>query len=226
MLGREQAAGALCRLERSEDSEAQLKRALEIDPLFQPAIFSSADIASAEESLGFTSLAYRANPSNPWPIVDFVLGYLELRDDGRAAQWAAELSHTNPDSVQAAIASLNLNLYRSLDEEAVRFAERLLPREQGGISVPSRTLMLRDLRNGKPHAALKMYQSKYPELFSDDPRGFENYSAAIDIEPCPERRLRRHGGLRACAQEALPTCRPRVRRHTPRDRLHRGTIPD
>jgi hypothetical protein len=34
---------------------------------------------------------------------------------------------------------------------------------------------------------------------------------AIDIETCPERRLRLHGGLRI-AQEALLTCRPRVRR--------------
>ena len=30
---------------------------------------------------------------------------------------------------------------------------------------------------------------------------------AIDIETCPERRLSRHGGLRACSQEALPACR-------------------
>jgi hypothetical protein len=29
----------------------------------------------------------------------------------------------------------------------------------------------------------------------------------IDIETCPERRLSRHGGLRACSQEALPACR-------------------
>lgn len=30
---------------------------------------------------------------------------------------------------------------------------------------------------------------------------------AIDIENCPERRLSRHDGLRACSQEALPACR-------------------
>jgi hypothetical protein len=42
---------------------------------------------------------------------------------------------------------------------------------------------------------------------------------AVDIETCPERRLRRHGGLRI-AQEALPTCRSRVWGETAGHRMH------
>jgi tetratricopeptide (TPR) repeat protein len=176
-------AGALQTLGRFDEALAQTQRALDIDPRFLPALFQILQRSSAEEVLVLTSIAYKADANNPSAVLHFVLTYLRLGDDARAEQWVVELDRIAPASWQTSVARLNLSLYRSNQVEAVEYASRLLGYEGGGIgiAIPSRTLLLDDLRRGEPGAALKRYEQVYPGLLTDDPEVTGNYSAAIDL---------------------------------------------
>lgn len=174
-------ANNLRELGRPEEASAHIKRALEIDPKFMPAIFHAGQVLPVEQGLAATSQAYRANSDNPWALLELVLGYLELRDPARAELWAAEFDRIAPDSPPAYIAHLNLGIYHSRQAQALDYAKRLLPMESGTITVPSRTLLLDDLKRGDTAAALERYRHKYPYLLSDDPEISGNYSGAIDV---------------------------------------------
>lgn len=171
---------AYARMGRHEDAVKQWLKALEIDPVFTPARMSLAEFASNDIVLKYTTSAYGVKPSDAWVLLQFVLSYLELGDDIRAADWLAELDRVAADSGQAKIGHLNLALYRGEEEEAVRWAQALLPQE-GGVTVPSRTLMLYDLRHGNLQAALERYRSKYPQLLENDPDIADQVWAATEI---------------------------------------------
>jgi len=166
---------------RRDEALNQLRRALEIDPRFQPALAGLWDYGLADEVLVFTSQVYRdSQRTDPWLILNFVLNYLTLGDDIRAAQWGDELARVANESVPAKIARLNLGLYRSEETLAVETAKQLLPLE-GAVTVPSRTLLIYDLRSGALEAAMTRYQGRYPDLLGDAPEVTENYSVAIDV---------------------------------------------
>lgn len=172
--------GAYARMGRHEEAVKQFVKALEIDPVFLPARMSLTEFASNDITLTSMSSAYRVKPGEAFVLMQFVLSYLELGDVIRAAEWLAELDRVAADSLQAKIGRLNLALYRGEEEEAVRWAQALLLPE-GGVTVPSRTLMLYDLRHGNLQAALERYRSKYPQLLEIDPVIADQVSAATEI---------------------------------------------
>jgi TolB-like protein/Tfp pilus assembly protein PilF len=174
-------AGALLRKGRRQEAYAHIRRALEIDPHFMPAVFAISDTMEVDEGLGLLSAALRGNLDNPTVVMHFVLTYLRIGDDVRAGQWAAVLDQHSPDGWQRLVANLNLSLYRSQQDAAIGYASRLVQFENGMITVPSRTLLLDDLRRGEPAAAVARYQAQYPDLLTDDPQVSFNYPAAIDV---------------------------------------------
>jgi len=165
---------------RQDEALNHLRRALEIDPQFQAALSGLWDYGLVDEVLVATSRLYQSQRSDPSLTLGLVLGYLTLGDDQRAAQWADEVVRIANDSVPAMVARLNLSLYRSQEALAVKWAQWLFPRE-GGITVPSRTLLMYDLRRGDLEAALTRYKARYPELLGDDPEVTENYPVATDV---------------------------------------------
>jgi len=165
---------------RRDEALNQVRRALEIDPLFQSALAELWDYGLADEVLTSISKLYLTRRNDPWVMLDFVLGYLTLGDGQRASQWTDELVRVADGSMPAMIARLNLGLFRSQEELAVESAQQLFPKE-GGITVPSRTLLMYDLRRGDLDAAMTRYKTRYHELLGDDPVVTENYPVAIDV---------------------------------------------
>jgi TolB-like protein/Tfp pilus assembly protein PilF len=175
-------AGSLQKAGRHEEARVHLRRALEIDPQFTPAIWELWDNGSVDQLLAAMSRVYRAmgSATDPWIILEFILNYVTLGDDERAEAWAFELDRVAAGSAPTAIAHLNLGLFRSQEAVAVEWARRMLPFERG-ITMPSRTLLMYDLRRGDFQAAMARYQGRYPELLVDDPQVAALYSVAIDI---------------------------------------------
>jgi len=175
-------AGSLREMGRHEEAMVHLRRALEIDPQFMPAIWELWDNGSADQLLAAISRVYRAmgSATDPWIILEFILNYVTLGDDERAEAWAFELDRTAAGSAPTAIAHLNLGLFRLQEAVAVEWAKRLFPIERA-ITIPSRTLLIYDLRRGAFQAAMARYQGRYPELLVDDPKVAALYPVAIDV---------------------------------------------
>lgn len=174
-------ADSLNSVGRVQEAEAQIERALEIDPRFMPAVVGLAGIAAPDRAMQLYSRAYLSNPNNPWVVMEMALGYLKLLEVERAERWAEQLGRIAPDSLQAWIVGLNLGLYRGDRPEAVKYAEKVVVFEGGPITVPSRTLLLDDLQQGRHARALERYRQKYPELLRDEPQVAVSYPAAIDV---------------------------------------------
>jgi len=174
-------AGILERFGRHEEALRHVRRALEIDPTFMPAIMAISDVVEADQVLILISAAYRARNDLPMVLMPFVLTYLGVGDAERAEAWVNEMDRIDPEAWQTRVAHLNLSLYRLQHDEAVAYASELVHIENGIITVPTRTLLLDDLRRGRPEAALARYETKYPDLLTDDPQVAGNYSAAIDV---------------------------------------------
>jgi len=175
-------ATSLRRMERHQEAKVQLRRALEIDPQFMPAIWGLWDYGSAGEIIAATSQVYRTQGfvTDPWIVTEFVLNYLTLGDEIRAEAWASELDRIAANSRPTEVARLNLALFRSQEAEALKWAEKLFP-ISGNINVPSLTLLLHDLRRGDLETAMARYQGRYPELLAEDPRVADLYPVATDV---------------------------------------------
>jgi TolB-like protein/Tfp pilus assembly protein PilF len=167
---------------RQQEARDQLQRALEIDPQFMPAIWGLWDNGSTDQFLAALSGVYRAagSATDPFVLLQFVLNYLTLGDDGRAERWVLELDRVAAGSTPTAIAHLNLALFRQQESDAAEWAQRVLPVERG-ITVPSRTLLMYDLRRGDAHAALTRYRERYPQMLVEKPAVAELYPVAIDV---------------------------------------------
>jgi hypothetical protein len=66
-------------------------------------------------------------------------------------------------------------------DDAVDSAAGLLPYEDLALPIPSRVLALQDLRQDRADTAVTRYESRYPELFSDDPPIATHYIVATDV---------------------------------------------
>jgi len=180
-------ASVFRKLGRDAEASIQLERALEIDPQFRPALMDITQIADPARQLSILSKVIEANSEHPqsaypWLLVGMVWQYLNLRDDAAAEQWLDELDHIAPSSGPTLIGHLNLNLYRGQEADALVYANKLLPTEQGPVTVPSRTLMLYDFKQGNLTQALKRYDEKYPDLLTDVTSLTDDYyMCAIDV---------------------------------------------
>ena len=173
-------AGSLRILGRSEEALVQVRRALEIEPQFMPAIGALLDYGAVSEALAATSRIYQGEATDPWITLEFVLNYLTLGDDERAEGWVNELDRFAAGSRPSEIAHLNINLFRLNEPQAIQWASRLLPIERG-ITIPSRVLLMFDLRRGELEVAMDRYRTRYPELLVDHPQISELYPVATDL---------------------------------------------
>ncbi len=164
---------------RDDEAQAAYRRALEIDPTFMPAR-SSLEL-TGDEDLALLSAAYPLAQSDPWLLLEFVLRWLDVEDEERARQWLAHLEALAPDQAPTLIARMQVNLFRQDLDASAAFAQQLLPVEVAGMPIPTRLLAIRDIRAGKPGAALARYESKYPMMFSAEPPVAENAILASDI---------------------------------------------
>ena len=164
-----------------DESTALYQRALEIEPQFQPGLFWADRARNRDESLLHFSRAYASGADDPLILLFLVLGYVELGDEDRAAQWLAVLERDAPGSVWIRVSHFNLSLFSGRQDEALELAAQLLPFESAYVPVPSRVLAVHDLRNGDPRAAVMRYEQKYPAILAADHVVSDDYSAATDI---------------------------------------------
>jgi TolB-like protein/Flp pilus assembly protein TadD len=121
------------------------------------------------------------DPDSPILAWSVAQSYIELSDDGRASELAAEAVRRWPNwdytQVNAAFAQLLVGNTRAATEHA-HLAVRLHPRDWAAISI----LRNNDIAAGHMESALARYQTGYPELFvaGTPVVNRENLNAAID----------------------------------------------
>jgi len=170
---------------RSEEALLWFEKTLKLDPGYGPVyhlIGSHYHFASGQldEAFGWYAIGASLDPGDP--VTPAALGwlFLDLGDPGKAEYWISRSIELNPKGRWPNVSLSFLYLYRN-DETALDDGRKLLKK------FPSfgwgARLLLRDheLKAGRYAEARALYEKRFPELLTDDPRIDVAAWPAIDL---------------------------------------------
>jgi len=176
---------ALSHMGRSEEALLWFEKTLKLDPGYGPVyhlIGSHYHFASGQldEAFGWYAIGASLDPGDP--VTPAALGwlFLDLGDPGKAEYWISRSIELNPKGRWPNVSLSFLYLYRN-DETALDDGRKLLKK------FPSfgwgARLLLRDheLKAGRYAEARALYEKRFPELLTDDPRIDVAAWPAIDL---------------------------------------------
>jgi tetratricopeptide (TPR) repeat protein len=172
---------------RFDDSEARLRRAIEIDPSMPEAyralsLLRANALDSFDDAVALMARAADLDPGNPYYIINLAALYLALGDDSHATALAKSVRERWPNDTSNYFLSAFLQAYRGNRMAVLENAPKLLevdPRDYFAL------MLLRDayLAGGQPQLARALYAKAYPELLATSSPAVDssNWPAAVDL---------------------------------------------